>query len=83
MKQLYDKNILPFYGISMAVSEFCLVFPWYENGGIMDYLEKNQDIKQFKLASMLGHITDSQRLPACGNSYWVQLTGCASCTTLI
>ena len=54
MKQLDHKNILPFHGVLITASEFCLVFPWYENGNIVDYLEKNQKIKQFKLASMLG-----------------------------
>lgn len=51
MKQLDHSNILPFYGVSTTFSDFCLVFPWYENGNIMDYLKKNPDINQFKLAS--------------------------------
>ena len=59
MKQLDDKNILPFYGVSTTVSEFCLVFLWYENGNIMDYLKKNPNINQFQLASMLEQITYS------------------------
>ena len=84
MKQLDNKNILPFYGVSTTVSEFCLVFPWYENGNIMDYLKKNQNsINQFQLASMLGQIIYSWRLPAPVDSYWMRLMGCASCTTTV
>ena len=39
MKQLKHENILPFYGVSADVSNFCLVFPWYGSGNIMDYLK--------------------------------------------
>jgi len=48
---LEHKNILPFYGVSTTVSDFCLVFPWYSNGNIMEYLKENPDINQFKLLS--------------------------------
>lgn len=51
MRQLEHKNILPFYGVSMTVSEFCLVFPWYENGSIVDYLKKKPDTNRFNLVS--------------------------------
>jgi len=54
MKQLQHNNILPFYGVSTTVSDFCLVFPWYNNGNIMEYLKKNPDINQFELVSTLG-----------------------------
>ena len=57
MKQLKHKNILPFYGVSTTVSEFCLVFPWYRNGNIMDYLKENPDTNQFELASTVRKIT--------------------------
>ena len=83
MKQLDNKNILPFHGVSATVSEFCLVFPWYENGNIMDYLKENPDINQFQLASTPGRITYSYRLLAPVNSYWVRLMGCASCTVTV
>ena len=59
MKQLDDKNLLPFYGVSTTVSEFCLVFHWYENGNIVDYLKENPKTNQFQLASMLGQTTYS------------------------
>ena len=59
MKQLEHKNILPFYGVSTTVSDFCLVLPWYRNGNIMDYLKGNPDINQFELASTLRQITYS------------------------
>ena len=51
MKQLNHDNILPFYGVSETVSDFCLVFPWYRNGNIVDYLKANPDINQFNLVS--------------------------------
>jgi len=48
------ENILPFYGVSTPVSDFCLVFPWYSNGNIIEYLKGNPDINQFELASTPG-----------------------------
>lgn len=59
MKQLKHHNILPFYGVSTTVSDFCLVFPWYENGSIMDYLKKKPDINRFDLASISGKLHHS------------------------
>lgn len=57
MKQVKHDNILPFYGVSTTVSDFCMVFPWYDNGGIMDYLKKKPDISRFDLASIFGKST--------------------------
>ena len=51
MKQLGHDNILPFYGVSTTDYDFCMVFPWYENGNIMDYLKKKPDADKFDLAS--------------------------------
>ena len=51
MKQVEHKNILPFYGVSTTVSDFCLVFPWYGNGNIIEYLEKKPHADRFALAS--------------------------------
>lgn len=51
MMQLKHENILPFYGVSTTVSDFCLVFPWYGNGNIMDYLKGKPYINRFDLAS--------------------------------
>ena len=51
MKQLDHSNILPFYGASGSVADLSLVFPWYENGNIMDYLNKQPDIDRFALVS--------------------------------
>ena len=51
MMQLKHENILPFYGVSMTVSDFCLVFPWYKNGNIMDYLKGGPNVNRFDLAS--------------------------------
>ena len=51
MARVQHDNILPFYGVSTTLSDFCLVFPWYENGNIMDYLKKNPDSDRFGLVS--------------------------------
>jgi len=51
MKQLEHSNILPLYGVSTNVTDFSLVFPWYENGNIMQYLKRNPDIGRFALVS--------------------------------
>lgn len=53
MKQVKHDNILPFYGVSTTVSDFCMVFPWYENGNIMNYLKKRPETSRFDLASIL------------------------------
>jgi len=59
MKQVKHDNLLPFYGVSTTVSDFCLVFPWYERGNIMDYLKKKPDINRFDLVSVFRYITYS------------------------
>ena len=51
MKQLKHDNILPFYGVSTTASDLSLVFPWYRNGNINQYLEKNPCINRCDLAS--------------------------------
>ena len=51
MMQLKHDNILPFYGVSTTVADLCLVFPWYGNGNIMDYLKEKPDINRFDLVS--------------------------------
>ncbi|KAF9785465.1 kinase-like domain-containing protein [Thelephora terrestris] len=52
MKQIEHKNIIPFYGVSTTISDFCLVFPWYKNGDIEQYLKKNPDIDRYDLARL-------------------------------
>jgi len=52
MKQLEHGNIIPFYGVSTTIADFCLVFPWYENGNIMEYLKRIPDANRFNLVSM-------------------------------
>ncbi|KAF9785750.1 hypothetical protein BJ322DRAFT_737526 [Thelephora terrestris] len=51
MKQIDHDNILPFYGVSTTVSEFCLVFPWYENGDITKFLKANLGTNRYELLS--------------------------------
>jgi serine/threonine protein kinase len=52
MKQIEHANILPFYGVSTTTSDFSLVFPWYKNGNIEQYLEENPDVDRYDLASV-------------------------------
>jgi len=51
MNQLEHGNIIPCYGVSTTVADICLVYPWYENGNIADYLKKNPDVNRFDLVS--------------------------------
>ena len=51
MKQFEHSNILPFYGVSATISELSLVFPWYKNGNIKQYLEGNPGMNPYDLAS--------------------------------
>jgi len=83
MKQVEHENIIHFYGVSMkkdenfnpsngvstAISDFCLVFSWYGNGTILEYLKKKPDINRFDLASTPCQIPHSWCLPAPTNSY--------------
>ena len=80
MKQLQHDNILPFYGVSTTVAEFCLVFPWYENGNIMDYLTRKPDTNRFDLVSSFERTLRSRYLLMPTNSCQVWRTGCVSCT---
>ena len=80
MKQLEHRNILPFYGISTTVADFCLVSPWYENGSIMDYLKKRPNTNRLGLVSVFEQPRYSRHLPVPANSYPVQPTDCASST---
>ena len=51
MKQGEHDNILPFYGVSADTLDFCLVFPWYKHGNIMEYLKENPTVNRYELAS--------------------------------
>jgi serine/threonine protein kinase len=62
MKQEEHDNILPFYGVSEGISEFCLVFPLYRNGNIMDYLGENPTTNRYNLVSTFKLTARSQRL---------------------
>ena len=83
MKQLEHGNILPFYGVSTAIADFCLVFPWCENGSIMEYLKRNPDNNRFTMVSMLEEALSSQTSLAPMNSYPVWPEDCASCTKTV
>ena len=83
MKQLEHGNILPFYGVSTSVADCCLVFPWYENGNIMEYLKRKPDISRFTLVSTFEKAPCSRHLLRPVNSYLVRPVGCTSCTKTI
>jgi len=82
MKQLEHGNILPFYGVATTVADFCLVFPWYENGNIMEYLEKKPGINRFDLASPFRQTPYYRCLPTL-NSYRMWPVDCALCTKFV
>lgn len=77
MNQRERDNIIPFYGVSTTVADFCLVFPWYENGNIMGYLKKRPGTNRFCLvcSSSKPHTPDSHFHPriVIGRSQWIVL----------
>jgi len=83
VKELEHGNILPFYGVSTTVADFCLVFPWYENGTIMEYLKRKSDVSRFALVSILEHALYARHLLPSANSYPVRPADCASCTKTV
>ena len=62
MMQLEHENILPFYGVSTTISDFSLVFPWYKNGNIDQYLKNSPRADRYDLASTLKLTAHSRRL---------------------
>ena len=62
MRQLEHDNILPFYGVSTTISDFSLVFPWYKNGNINQYLKNNPRADRHDLASTFKLTAHSRRL---------------------
>ena len=85
MKQVDHENILPFYGMAASTPfDFCLVFPWYENGGIMDYLKGNPDIDRYWLVSpisrLLNHMLQTLKYLNFPSSYWARSADWAFCT---
>jgi serine/threonine protein kinase len=79
LKQTNHDNILPFYGVSTDVSNFCLVFPWYENGNIMDYLKENPDINRYYLVSTFQGPYALGAYLNFMSSYWVRPMDYVSC----
>ena len=73
LKQLEHDNIVPFYGISTTIANFCLVFPWYRNGNITEYVKQKPGVNRFDLVSTFGqsHTPDAYLHPQ-------QLSGAAS-----
>ena len=51
IKQFEHRNILPVYGVSTTIAPFCLVYPWYKNGNIMESLKKEPNANRYDLAS--------------------------------
>jgi len=83
MKHVKHDNLLPFYGVSTTVSDFCLVFPWYESGNIMDYLKKKPDINRFDLVNTFRQTARSRCSLVLTNSYWMRLADCVFCTKIV
>ena len=82
MKQLEHANILPFYGVSTTVADLCLVFPWYGNGDIMEYVKRKPNISRYVLVSTLERASGSRHLLASTNSYVARPADCTFCTKI-
>jgi len=52
IKKYDHENLVPLYGVSTTITDFCLVHPWYKNGNVMGYLEGNPKINRFDLVSV-------------------------------
>jgi len=52
MKRKAHDDLVPLYGVSTTIATYCLVYPWYENGNIMSYVEKKPGVNRFDLASI-------------------------------
>jgi serine/threonine protein kinase len=50
--QLSHPNILPFYGFVRFRSRICLVSPWFHNGHVNQYLERNPNADRTLLVSV-------------------------------
>ena len=83
MKQLEHGNILPFYGVSTRVADFCLVFPWYKNGNVMEYLNRKPYVNRFTLVSTFEKASCSRHSLAPVTSYLVRPADCVSCTKTV
>jgi len=68
VRLLEHNDILPFYGASTTIADFCLVFPWCKNGNIVEYLKRKPDISRFTLVSMFKKASCSGHLLAPTNS---------------
>ena len=61
MKYSKHENILPFYGVLTTISDFSLVFPWYKNGNIGEYLKNNPHVDRYQLVSIFRQTARFQR----------------------
>ena len=59
IKLLTHDNIIPVYGVSTTVADFCQVSPWCENGNIMEYVKRKPGINRFDLGSTSGQASYS------------------------
>ena len=54
--RLEHPNITPFYGICFDLgppSAPCLIYPYFKNGNVAKYLEKNSNVNRVKLLRFL------------------------------
>jgi len=72
MKQLEHSNLIPFYGVWTTIVAVYLVFPWYENGNIMEYLTRSPaTVSRFTLVSTFDKALHPRHLLVPMDSYLV------------
>ena len=71
-KHVNHENILTFYGASMNQNRFCMVYPWMENGNILNYTRKNPEANRLRLVS-----GDEQWSDGESDSYWLAADRCS------
>ena len=59
--QFWVRAVKCFAGL-VGMRQFSLVFPWYENGNVMNYLKKNPDVDRYILVSTFPVTSHFQRL---------------------
>ena len=41
-KSVSHPNVVPFLGVSETLFPFCIINPWFPNGDVLAYIQKNQ-----------------------------------------
>jgi serine/threonine protein kinase len=60
-KRMSHPNILPFIGVSLS-RELAIVYPWMENGNVLEYLKKTPEANPVKLVGCPDFIVFPKRI---------------------